>query len=556
MEFLDTIFKEHSVIQALIVISMVCALGLALGKVKVRGISLGVTFVFFIGILAGHLGLTLDAQMLNYAENFGLLVFIYALGLQVGPAFFSSWGKSGMKLNLLALSVVFVGIGLTLILQQFSGVSLPDMVGIMSGATTNTPMLGAAQETLQQINTEEFSKSNMTLGLALTYPLGIVGVIFALIVIRKMLAKHLHITNTNEDRRNKTVIVGFEVNNPAIFGRTIQEIAYLIAKHFVISRVWREGKAIVPTSQTIIQEGDHLLIITTESTADLLSAIIGKKEDRDWNREDIDWDKIDNQLESHRIVITRPEINGKRLGSLRLRNLYGINVSRIHRSGVVLLPTPDLVLFMGDRLTVVGEAKAISNVEKVLGNAVKNLDEPNLVSVFAGMVLSLLVGSIPLFIPGISSPVKLGLAGGAIVVGILVGAFGPRVHMITYTTISANLMLRGLGLSTFLACLGLDAGVHFFETVFRPEGALWIGLGFAITVIPVIIVGFAAIRFMKMDFGTIAGMLCGSMANPMALNYINSTIEGDSPSVAYATVYPLTMFSRLVTAQLLLMLFL
>ncbi len=556
MEFLDTIFKEHSVIQALIVISMVCALGLALGKVKVRGISLGVTFVFFIGILAGHLGLTLDAQMLNYAENFGLLVFIYALGLQVGPAFFSSWGKSGMKLNLLALSVVFVGIGLTLILQQFSGVSLPDMVGIMSGATTNTPMLGAAQETLQQINTEEFSKSNMTLGLALTYPLGIVGVIFALIVIRKMLAKHLHITNTNEDRRNKTVIVGFEVNNPAIFGRTIQEIAYLIAKRFVISRVWREGKAIVPTSQTIIQEGDHLLIITTESTADLLSAIIGKKEDRDWNREDIDWDKIDNQLESHRIVITRPEINGKRLGSLRLRNLYGINVSRIHRSGVVLLPTPDLVLFMGDRLTVVGEAKAISNVEKVLGNAVKNLDEPNLVSVFAGMVLSLLVGSIPLFIPGISSPVKLGLAGGAIVVGILVGAFGPRVHMITYTTISANLMLRGLGLSTFLACLGLDAGVHFFETVFRPEGALWIGLGFAITVIPVIIVGFAAIRFMKMDFGTIAGMLCGSMANPMALNYINSTIEGDSPSVAYATVYPLTMFSRLVTAQLLLMLFL
>ncbi|HBK31282.1 MAG TPA: transporter, partial [Porphyromonadaceae bacterium] len=394
MEFLDTIFKEHSVIQALIVISMVCALGLALGKVKVRGISLGVTFVFFIGILAGHLGLTLDAQMLNYAENFGLLVFIYALGLQVGPAFFSSWGKSGMKLNLLALSVVFVGIGLTLILQQFSGVSLPDMVGIMSGATTNTPMLGAAQETLQQINTEEFSKSNMTLGLALTYPLGIVGVIFALIVIRKMLAKHLHITNTNEDRRNKTVIVGFEVNNPAIFGRTIQEIAYLIAKRFVISRVWREGKAIVPTSQTIIQEGDHLLIITTESTADLLSAIIGKKEDRDWNREDIDWDKIDNQLESHRIVITRPEINGKRLGSLRLRNLYGINVSRIHRSGVVLLPTPDLVLFMGDRLTVVGEAKAISNVEKVLGNAVKNLDEPNLVSVFAGMVLSLLVGSI------------------------------------------------------------------------------------------------------------------------------------------------------------------
>ena len=282
----------------------------------------------------------------------------------------------------------------------------------------------------------------------------------------------------------------------------------------------------------------------------------GEQENVDWNKEDIDWNAIDSQLISQRIVITRSEINGKKLGSLKLRNHYGINITRIYRAGVQLLPTSELVLQMGDKLTVVGEAAAISNVEKVLGNRVVSLKEPNLIAVFIGMVLGLAVGAIPFAIPGISYPVRLGIAGGPIIMGILMGAFGPRLHMITYTTRSANLMLRGLGLSMYLACLGLDAGAHFFETVFRPEGLLWIGLGFAITVVPVVLVGVCALKLMKIDFGSLAGMLCGGMANPMALNYVNATIEGDNPAVSYATVYPLSMFVRVILAQLILMLFL
>ena len=350
--------------------------------------------------------------------------------------------------------------------------------------------------------------------------------------------------------------MGFLVSNPGVIGKTIQEIARQSAKKFVVSRLWREDKAIIPASDTLVKEGDCLLAITTEGDVEALAMLIGQRDARDWNKEDIDWDTIDSQLVSHRIVITRPEINGKRLGALRLRNLYGINITRIYRAGIVLLPTPDLTLQVGDRLTVVGEEAAIANVEKVVGNAVKDLDEPNLVAIFIGMVLGLLLGSVPLTIPGISLPVKLGLAGGPIVMGILVGAFGPRIHMVTYTTISANLMLRALGLSMYLACLGLDAGTHFFETVFRPEGALWVALGFAITVVPVLLVAVISIKWLKIDFGSITGMLCGSMANPMALNYVNTTIESDTPSVAYATVYPLTMFMRVIMAQVILMLFL
>ena len=284
--------------------------------------------------------------------------------------------------------------------------------------------------------------------------------------------------------------------------------------------------------------------------------MFGEQENTDWNKEDIDWNAIDSQLISQRIVVTRPELNGKKLGSLHLRNHYGINISRVYRSGVLLLATAELTLQLGDRLTVVGEAAAIQNVERVLGNAVKSLKEPNLVAVFVGIVLGLALGAIPIAIPGVSTPVKLGLAGGPIIVGILIGTFGPRMHMVTYTTRSANLMLRALGLSLYLACLGLDAGAHFFDTVFRPEGLLWIGLGAGLTIIPTVLVGFVAFKMMKIDhidFGSVSGMLCGSMANPMALNYVNDTIPGDNPSVAYATVYPLCMFLRVIIAQVLLM---
>ncbi len=556
MEWLTSLLTEHSVIQAVIVVSLVSAVGLALGKISMWGVSLGVTFVFFVGILAGHFGLTVDPQMLNYAESFGLIIFVYALGVQVGPGFFSSLGKAGLKLNMLAMLVVLLGIVMTLGFHWSTGVSLPDMVGILSGAVTNTPALGAAQQTLKQLNDPAIQQSDLALGCAVAYPLGVVGVILAVIFVRKLLASSIFFKKTDEDRHKKTVVMGFLVSNPGVFGKTIKEIAQQSSKRFVVSRLWRDEKVIIPASGTVVKEGDCLLMITAEGDVEALTMLIGQRDIRDWNKEDIDWDAIDSQLVSHRIVITRPEINGKRLGALRLRNQYGINITRIYRAGIVLLPTPDLILQLGDRLTVVGEEVAITKVEKVVGNAVKDLDEPNLVAVFIGMVLGLLLGSIPLSIPGISFPVKLGLAGGPIVMGILVGAFGPRIHMITYTTISANLMLRALGLSMYLACLGLDAGTHFFETVFRPEGALWVLLGFAITVVPVILVAIVSVKWMKIDFGSVAGMLCGSMSNPMALNYVNSTVDSDTPSVAYATVYPLTMFVRVIMAQVILMLFL
>ena len=556
MEWLTSLLTEHSVIQAVIVVSLVSAVGLALGKISMWGVSLGVTFVFFAGIMAGHFGLSIDPQMLNYAESFGLIIFVYALGLQVGPGFFSSLGKGGLKLNMLAMLVVLLGIVMTLGFHWTTGVSLPDMMGILSGAVTNTPALGAAQQTLKQLNDPAIQQSDMALGCAVAYPLGVVGVILAIIFVRKLFASSIFFKKEDEDKHKKTVVMGFLVSNPGVIGKTIQEIARQSSKKFVVSRLWREDKAIIPASDTLVKEGDCLLAITTEGDVEALAMLIGERDTRDWNKEDIDWDAIDSQLVSHRIVITRPEINGKRLGALRLRNLYGINITRIYRAGIVLLPTPDLTLQVGDRLTVVGEEAAIASVEKVVGNAVKDLDEPNLVAIFIGMVLGLLLGSVPLAIPGISLPVKLGLAGGPIVMGILVGAFGPRIHMVTYTTISANLMLRALGLSMYLACLGLDAGTHFFETVFRPEGALWVALGFAITVVPVLLVAIMSIKWLKIDFGSITGMLCGSMANPMALNYVNTTIESDTPSVAYATVYPLTMFMRVIMAQVILMLFL
>lgn len=553
MEWLDTLFINHSALQAVVIVSLISALGLALGKIHIMGVSLGVTFVFFAGILAGHLGLSIDPEMLNYAETFGLVIFVYSLGLQVGPGFFSSFRKGGMQLNILSLILIALGTLFTIICHFTTGISMPDMVGILCGATTNTPALGAAQQTLQQLG---LPSSAPALSCAVTYPLGVLGVIIAVLLIRKLFVRKEELVDTEKDKANKTYIAEFQVFNPGIYGKSIKDIAHLSSIKFVISRLWRDNKVTIPTSEKILEKGDHLLVITSEKDVEAMTVLFGEQEHTDWNKDDIDWNAIDSQLISQRIIVTRPEINGKKLGSLRLRNHYGINISRVYRAGVQLLATSELVLQMGDRLTVVGEAAAIQNVEKVLGNAVKSLKEPNLVAVFIGIILGLALGAIPFNIPGISAPVKLGLAGGPIVVGILIGTFGPRLHMVTYTTLSANLMLRGLGLSMYLACLGLDAGAHFFETIIRPEGVLWIGLGFAITFIPVVITGLIALKVMKVDFGSVSGMLCGSMANPMALNYVNDTIHGDNPSVSYATVYPLSMFLRVIIAQILLMFFL
>jgi len=553
LDWLYSLFVEHSALQAVVVLSLISAIGLGLGKVHVGGISLGVTFVFFAGILAGHLGLSIDPQMLNYAESFGLIIFVYALGLQVGPGFFSSFRKGGVQLNLLAVGVVLLGTVMTVLGSYGLGISLPNMVGILCGATTNTPALGAAQQTLNQMGIE---MNTPALGCAVAYPLGVVGVILGILVIRKVLARKEDLeAESVEDHGNKMYVAAFQVHNPAIFNMSVKDIGQLSYPKFVISRLWREGNVSIPTSEKVVREGDRLLVITSEKNVPALTVLFGEQEHTDWNKEDIDWNAIDSQLISQRIVVTRSELNGKKLGALHLRNHYGINISRVYRSGVELLATAELTLQLGDRLTVIGEAAAIHNVEKVLGNTVKRLKEPNLVAVFVGIVLGLALGGIPISIPGISTPVKLGLAGGPIIVGILIGTFGPRLHMVTYTTRSANLMLRALGLSSYLACLGLDAGTNFFETVFRPEGAMWVGVGFVLTVVPVLIIGIVAFRWMKVDFGSVAGMLCGSMANPMALNYANDTIPGDHPSLAYATVYPLCMFLRVIIAQLILMIF-
>lgn len=553
MEWINSLIFEHSAIQAIIVLSLVTATGLWLGKIHFWGISLGITFVFFMGILAGHVGISLDEQMLDYAESFGLVIFVYSLGLQVGPGFFSSFRHGGVPLNLLSLGVIFLGTALTVLLSYSLSLPLPDMVGVLCGATTNTPALGAAQQTLKQMGEPD---STAALGAAVAYPLGVVGVILAILVIRKLLARPDDLKEKEPESMNSPYVAAFQVHNPGVFHKTLKDLGLLSHTRFVVSRLWRDGKVTIPTGTTELQENDRLLVITTEKEMPTLTLLFGEQENRDWNKEDIDWNSIDRNLVSEHIVVTRPEINGKRLGALHLRNLYDINISRVLRSGVQILATPDLILQLGDRLTVIGEKEAINRVAGILGNSASTLREPNLAAIFIGIVLGLVLGSVPLSLPGISTPVKMGLAGGPIIMGILVGNFGPRLHMRIYTTRSANLMLRGIGLSLYLAGIGIDAGAHFFETVVRPEGILWIGSGFLITVVPILLMAVIAMRACKMNFGTTCGMLCGSMANPMALNYLNDSYPGNDASVSYATVYPLGMFVRVILSQVVLMMFL
>ena len=553
MEWFNGLFFEHSAMQAVIVMAVIIALGLGLGKLRVCGISLGMTCVFFSGILIGHLGFSIDPDMLKYAESFGLVLFVYELGLQVGPGFFSSFRQGGILLNMLAFGVVAIGTLMAVLISEVGHVPMGDMIGILCGATTNTPALGAAQQALEQLGE---SADRAALSCAITYPLGVVGVILAMLLVRKLFVRKEDIERIDSDASNQTYIATFRVCNPAIVGKSIKDVVAWSGVKFVISRLWRENKVCIPVSEMKLQENDRLLVTTTNKDAIRLGILFGKQEQEDWNRKDIDWDALDNQLVSKDVVITKPGLNGKKLGSLRLRNTYAINISRVTRSGVRLLATPNLVLQLGDRLTIVGEMSAVQEVEKLLGNSADTLRDPNLAAIFIGVVLGLVLGSIPFAVPGISTPIKLGLAGGPIVIGILIGSFGPRFRLVTYTTRSANLMLRGIGLSLYLACLGLDAGKHFFETVMRPEGLIWVSIGFAITFIPVVFMALLALRMTRLDFGSICGMLCGSMANPMALNYANDTLPGDNPAVSYATVYPLSMFCRVIIAQIILMLML
>jgi AspT/YidE/YbjL antiporter-like protein len=550
MSWLETLFSIHSSIQTVVVVSLVIALGLALGKIRVMGISLGIAFVFFVGIIAGHFGLNIDATTLDYIETFGLALFVYCLGLHVGPNFFGSLRHEGMALNLWSLAVIVAGTVLALVLVPVTNISLPNMVGLLCGATTNTPALGAATQAMSHLG---LPSGSLALATAVSYPLGVVGVILAMVFLRKFFVKARDLVVHPLSDDDKTYIAQFRAINPAIEGKTISEIAGSSRLKFIISRIWRGDQAIVPLANTVIQANDQMLVVTNKEDEPALELLFGEKMKQDWNRDKIDWNAIDSNVESRVCVVTRPSLNGKKLGHLQLRTTYGVNVSRVIRGDIKLLASDDLRLQYGDRVTIVGEHNDVDNAEKFIGNSVKTLEEPNMGSIFIGLTIGLALGTIPIPIPGMESSVRLGIAGGPIIMGILMGALGPRLHIIAYTTRSASLMLRKLGLSLYLACLGLDAGKGFFETVVRPEGLAWVGIGFVLTVVPVILVGLIALRTHKYDFGSICGILCGSMANPMALGYANDTLKGDTASVAYATVYPLGMFIRVIIAQVLIM---
>lgn len=553
MDWFTSLFTVHSSIQTVVIISLIIAAGLALGKIRVMGISLGIAFVFFVGIVAGNIGMSIDKVTLDYAETLGLSMFVYCLGLHVGPNFFGSLRHEGMMLNVWSLAVIILGTAFALVLSPLTGISIPVMTGLLCGATTNTPALGAATQALVHAG---LPSSDTALATAVTYPLGVVGVIIAMVLIRKFFVKpaDLEVKKLSDD--NHTYIAQFNAINPAIIGRTIQQIAQMTHVKFIISRIWRGKQVLVPVATTELHVNDKLLVVTNKEDEQAMTLLFGKKEnDQDWNKEDIDWNAIDANVESRVCVITRPSFNGKHLGALHMRQAYGVNVSRVIRGDIKLLASDDLRLEYGDRITIVGKHENLDNAEHFFGNSVKTLEEPNIGSIFLGIVLGLILGSIPLSLPGMESPIRLGIAGGPIIMGIIVGALGPRLHLISYTTRSASLMLRKLGLSIYLACLGLDAGKDFLSTVIKPEGLAWVGIGFLITLVPILIIGVIALKAHRYDFGTICGILCGSMANPMALGYANDTLKGDTASISYASVYPLGMFIRVVIAQMIIMFF-
>ena len=550
MDWLNNLFNIHSSIQTIVVVSLIIAGGLAFGKIKIMGISLGISFVFFVGILAGHMGFSVDSVVLDYVETFGLSMFVYCLGLHVGPNFFGSLRHEGMQQNVWSLIIIIAGTLFSLLLIPLTGINLPNMVGILCGATTNTPALGAATQALEHVG---LPSGTVALATAVTYPLGVLGVIIVMVVLRKYCVKPEHLTPQNNDNHDHTYIAQFEVVNPAVGHKRIADISHMTHLKFIISRIWRNSQVILPTGDTVLEPNDSLLVVTNREDEPAMEMLFGRRVNKDWNKDAIDWNHIDTQLESRILVLTRGELNGKRLGDLHLRNSYNVNVSRVIRGDLKLLATRDLRLQYGDRITVVGQHEDINHVETYFGNSIRVLNEPNIGSIFIGIIVGLAIGIIPIQLPGMESSVRLGIAGGPIIMGIIVGALGPKLKLNSYTTVSASLMLRKLGLSLYLACLGLDAGKHFFSTVVQPQGLIWVGVGFLVTVVPLLVVGLIALRLRKFDFGTLCGILCGSMANPMALGYANDTIQGDSPSISYASVYPLGMFLRVIIAQVLIM---
>lgn len=548
MNWLDSLLFSDSVAHAILVISIVIALGIMLGKVKVFGVSLGVTWILFVGIILSHFRFTVNPAVRSFVSDFGLILFVFSLGLQVGPGFFASFKRGGLRLNMLAVMIVVLGVVLALALHFITGTPLPTMVGVMSGAVTNTPGLGAAQQTVSDMT--GVVDESIAAGYAVAYPLGVIGVILTLLGVRALF--RINIKKEKSDMASQETSgdcackFAVEVRNEAVFGRTIYEVDHLLNRHFVVSRQYHaDGKMEIPNSESVVNKGDRLLVITSADNADVVSAMIGRKIDMDQG----EWEKLDTNLVSRRLVVTNSEINGKSLGDLNIRAQFGLNITRVHRAGIDLTATPDLQLQVGDRIMVVGSEKAIAKVAALVGNEARKLREPKLIPIFIGIFFGIIVGSVPIMLPGLAQPLKLGLAGGSLVVAILIARFGPRFGMVTYTTASSNMMLREVGISLFLAAVGLGAGQGFVDAVLG-GGYMWILYGFLITVVPLIIVCTVARLVFKLDYFSISGLVCGSHTNPTALAFMNSTFEEPRIAVVYATVYPLAMFLRVIVAQL------
>lgn len=558
MELLKNLFEGYpdlwggGVAHSVLILSLVIAFGIMLAKIKVAGVSLGITWILFVGIVFGHFDMTLNEHLLHFMKEFGLILFVYSIGLQVGPGFFSAFKKGGLTLNLLAMLVVFLGVVITIILHFVTGTPITTMVGILSGAVTNTPGLGAAQQANSDLN--GIDAPEIALGYAVAYPLGVVGIILSLIALKYILRINTKTEEAEAERglghiQELTVRpISFEIRNEAIDGKKIKDIRPLMNRDFVISRVqYHDGQGTeLANSDTVLHLNDKILVISTPKDIEAISVFFGKQID-------MQWEQLDKKLISRRILITKPELNGKMLSQLKIRNNFGASITRVNRSGVDLVAAPQLQLQMGDRVTIVGSELAVSHAEKVLGNSMKRLDHPNLIPIFLGIALGCILGSTPFVFPGIPQPIKLGLAGGPLIVSILISRFGPQYKMITYTTMSANLMLREIGISLFLACVGLGAGKGFVETVIYDGGYVWVGYGVIITIVPLLIAGLVGRYVFKLNYYTLIGVLGGSTTNPPALAYSNDLTSCDAPAVGYATVYPLTMFLRVLTAQILIL---
>ena len=551
----DLLTNPDSIAHIVALYSFVIAAGVLLGKIKVFGISLGVTFVLFVGILAGHFGFTGNASILSFIQDFGLILFVFCIGLQVGPSFFSSFKKGGISMNLIAVGIVALNIAIALIMYYAlqGRVEIPMMVGVLCGAVTNTPGLGAANEALSQL---DYSGPEIAMGYACAYPLGVIGIILSMIVIRYIcrvdMGKEAADIQRGEEANPhlKPFIVSLEVQNEALVGKNLSQVQKFLARDFVCSRIIQDGEIHIPNANTTLHVGDKMYIVCAEDDSEAIAAFIGPQVDMDWE----DLKQQDKTMVSRRILVTQPNINGKTLGELHFSSMYGVNVTRVNRSGMDLFASRQLTLQVGDRVMVVGPQDAIERVAHLLGNQLKRLDHPNIVTIFVGILCGILVGSLPIAIPGMPTPVKLGLAGGPLIISILIGRFGYKVKLVTYTTMSANLMLREIGIVLFLASVGLKAGGNFVQTVVEGDGLLYVGIGFLITFIPLLVMGMVARWYYKLNYFTLMGLIAGSNTDPPALAYANQTAGNDAPAVGYSTVYPLAMFLRILTAQLLILL--